>query len=171
MEPTQERQTARAIYHGLTKGRSPATEQRPLPWRLAELERSAGGPGAAARQVGVSDRTWRRWKSGGGQPAPNNQRELGRALRRARLRPGRERRLIGRKPKIIFRGTVRFSADVRERDIDLSPFVDDAFMRDLTAAYLRGDDRGMVEIFEERGLGSYLAGLEIIHVDSISFGL
>jgi len=177
MDPSRDRklvdhvsELSDAIYRGLTKGRSPQSEGFSVRWRVAELERAYGGPRAAATIVGVSYRTWQRWRSGAGLPSPVNAVRLGDLIRRARLRPGRERRLRqADPPMILFRGEVWYSS-TREREIDLGPHVHEGAVGELIDAYLSRDDAGMDELFRAL-MHEYVQGMEIVRTDSIVFGV
>lgn len=94
------------IYRSLSGGLSSRTEAADLPRMLAAIVKAAGGPGAAARAIGVHPATLRRWRAGQTSPSARSAPLLAKAVRRARLAPGRERRIRAASP----------SQDVRQRD-------------------------------------------------------
>lgn len=163
------------LYRAITNGRSPATEIASAAARLAELERAHGGGAAAARAVGVSLRTWQRWRvaaAGTASAARERQRpskaselRLTQAVRRARLKPGREARL--RRSRVLrVTGEYVVSSDRRQRSEDIGPHVG-ALRGKILDAYLAGDNREMARLFT-RALDEYIDGLEV-HITKIEF--
>lgn len=51
---------------------------------MAEIQAQAGSGRKAAKLVGVGEATWRRWRSGGTQPKPENLAKVGSAVRAVR---------------------------------------------------------------------------------------
>lgn len=86
---------AEAIGRGLTRKARPAAAPESPEAKARQLEAELG-QAEAARRVGVSDRTWRRWKAGG-KPAGRNaaalDTEAGQAARRAAISDRRESRM------------------------------------------------------------------------------
>jgi hypothetical protein len=155
-----------AVYRGITR-QSPATEQRRPAWRIAEIERRGVDPGAGAAAVGVTRRTWNRWKSGQSRPSAAHAERLSLLTRRVRLPAGRERRLRTKEPSVIIRATFRYSKDVRQRTVDVGPYVD---MDRVVDAYLAGDDAGAAGAIDE-AIDEYVAGMDVTGVETIYFGL
>lgn len=140
-----------AIYREITGGRSPHTEVRGG-WSAAVeyLVGEAGSARAAARELGVSESTFRGWRHGrtprdGGDYVLDAARRM---QRRARLRPGREARL--RKPGALGDAKLvgRLSYDGApepDRDVEIGDYLDEV-QNDLVDAYL--DGAGLDELAE-----------------------
>jgi hypothetical protein len=88
--------------------------------RMSELERAAGGKGAAARMAGVSERSWRDWRRGTHNPSRLSAERLRGAVRRARLSPGRETKLRDFRGAVTITGKFRVSKDVRMRKVKMT---------------------------------------------------
>lgn len=148
---------------------------------MERIERAEGGPGAAARAMGVTQRTWQRWRSGEIKKLkPGNANALRLAVRRLRLAPGRERRLRAAgvemyAPGFTVRGWLIVSNEERYREgVDgkgvpigkhLSQEVDR--IGPIVDAFLRGDDEAMTEFFQ-KALNDYVAG-EWTDIDLVTF--
>lgn len=168
---------ASLLYRGITRGRSPLTEAVSLAARLTELERVHGSAAAAARAAGVSARTWQRWRvalAGESATARERQRpskaseaKITQAIRRGRFKPGREARLRkGRTLRVT--GEFRVSSDVRERSLDIGPFVPKRIRDGIFDAFLAGDDSTMVRLFSQ-AMNYYLQDMEVVSLISIDF--
>lgn len=81
-----------AALSGYRPGGEPRTPDQVLRWLTA----AAGGPGAAARAIGVHPSTYRRWRAGTTRPNPRSVDLVRGAIRRLRLDPAREERLRNR---------------------------------------------------------------------------
>lgn len=123
------------------------------------IEKAFGSAKGAAGALGVSDRSWRRWRSGETRRLkPGHALGLVQAVRRLRLSPARERRLraAGRAqdaPSWFVHGTFLVSNDERpgkkawvgrylsdKKGVDrIGPIVD---------AFLAGDDEAMTAAFQ-----------------------
>jgi hypothetical protein len=157
-----------AVSRALTR-RAASTGEGVTSRTVAELERHAGGHAAAAREAGVSPETWRRWRNGTQTPSRRRREGLEAAVRRARLRPGRERRLRESRPAITLTATVRVSSDTRERTIDLGAYAEPGYMGELIDAYLDGNEDRQTELIEGL-LDSYVPGMEIEDASSLHVG-
>lgn len=109
-----------ATYRAITGGRSPHTEATDWQTGLQVFIRAHGSEAAAARALEVPRRTLRNWLGKFGKvvvpPADRQARVVGlmvRAQRRARLTPGREKRLRAAK-KITIEGVDRYDGNDRE---------------------------------------------------------
>lgn len=149
---------------------------------MDRIERAEGGPGAAARSLGVTQRTWQRWRSGEVRRLkPANAASLRLAVRRLRLSPGRERRLraaglAGHAPSFTVRGWLIVSSDERYREdaekgkgVPIGSYISEEVDRigPVVDAFLRGDDDGMTEAFQA-ALDDYVAG-EWTDIDLVTF--
>lgn len=142
------------IYRGLTGGRRP-------PSGVGEEVQSLGGTRQAAQQLGVSQRTVRRWlqRDREGRPvASRNTQRLTNAARvqarRAALSPRREARMRSRGATIRARGNMGPGAIdpryVRRNRTALLPDASPEFISDLLDAYNAGDDDRALEILNDR---------------------
>lgn len=109
-----------ATYRAITGGRSPRTETTDWMTSLQVFIRAHGSETAAARALDVPRRTLRNWLGKFGKPttppADRKARVVGlmvRAQRRARLAPGREKRLRAAKV-ITISGIDRYDGEDRE---------------------------------------------------------
>jgi hypothetical protein len=163
-----------ALYRGITRGRSPYTEGRgaPLVRRMDELERHTGGRRtAAAREAGVSLRTWERWRRGTQRPKPESESRLARVLRRRRLARGREAWLRGLPQHVYVRGTIVISEDERDRTIDLArtdPPHRPGWLSPLLDYWLAGNDRA-AEIELYWLIDRYVPGMFPTFVEEVIF--
>lgn len=148
---------------------------------MDRIERAEGGPGAAARAMGVTSRTWQRWRSGEIKKLkPAHAASLQLAVRRLRLSAGREKRLraAGRAmdaPGFTVRGWLIVSNDERYREnaegggvpigLNLSQEVDR--IGPIVDAFLRGDDEAMTAAFQA-ALDDYVPG-EWTDIDLVTF--
>lgn len=160
---------ANAVSKALTR-RAAGTGHGASGKTLAELERLAGGKKEAARAAGVSDETWRRWRNGSQKPSRGKLEGLESALRRGRLRPGREGRLRRPGAAVTLSGRVRVSNDSRDRTIDLAA-MGDLDLDALVDAYLAGDEELQQKLIQD-AVDTYVPGMEIedIHGLTISAG-
>lgn len=110
---------------------------------LARIRPITGSDTATARQLGVSTRTLRYWRTGERHPSPEHRSSLGRLLRRAQLSPARERRIRRGLYLVVDAQTVD-SDDYRERRFMISQSPTDAPTPDtynaMIDAWLAGDD-------------------------------
>lgn len=158
-----------AVARALTR-RSPHTGHGATPKTLAELERAHGGSkAAAARAAGVSPETWRRWRNGSQHPRKARLEGLEAAVRRSRLRPGRQARLSSHRPAIALSARVRKSEDSRDRTIDLGALAEPGFMDALMDAYLAGDEARQEELLEGL-LDEYVPGMEVEQIHGLTIG-
>lgn len=98
------------LYRAITRGRSPRTED--FDTAVRELRRQVPTTAEMARRLGIPRRTVADWLLKGRTPTPRHRQTVLEALRRHRLRLGRETRLRG--------GSVRIVAYQRYTDDDRS---------------------------------------------------
>ena len=152
-------------------GRTPRTERRmSLQGRMTEIERAAGTKTAAARQAGVTLRTWQRWRAGTQKPRQDTLRRVEQVHRRTR-NPGRRGRIESGTGTIVIKGNVKVSSETREgRSISFSMAdVDPANRRDLIDAYDSGNVDRLSDALDAV-VEDYWPGMVLTDVDSISFG-
>lgn len=141
------------LYRAITGGRSPHTEG--FSSAIRELRRQVDSTAEMARRLGVPRRTVGDWLNKGSQPKPAHRQTVMEALRRHRLRLGRERRLRGGAVRIV--AEQRYTEKGRSDNVRIwvhprqgSPYNVDW---DRTAngriidAYLAGDMRLAAELF------------------------
>lgn len=140
------------------------------------IEAKLGGSQEAAGALGVSVRTWQRWRSGQVKKMkPANARALRLAVRRIRLSPGRERRLRAAgaafdAPTLVVTGDFRVSNEVREGKVaPIGKYLSTEFDRlgPLVDAFLAGDDDKMTEAFQAAS-NDYQAG-EWLNITKVEF--
>ena len=159
-----------AAYRMVSGGRSLRTERAAsVQGRMSELERAAGSKTAAARDAGVTLRTWQRWRAGTQKPRPATLDRLRAAQRRARLPASRERKLRRGTGTLYVDGAMAISSDVRTRGVsipggDLSERTRD----DLVDAFLRGSEEELAAALQE-AMSAYVPGLTIEDVDHIAY--
>lgn len=169
-----------ALYKGLTGGLSPSVESRSLPTRLAGIERRTGGPKEAAAALGVSPGTYRRWLSGKQKPSAKNANKILVAERRARLKPGREANLRGRKtintkkgPKghsLVLTAKTRVSSEKeRDRILPVGEYIPATVVGSMIDAWLIGDDRAAIAQLESAIAVYYVQDMEILSIESMDF--
>jgi len=134
---------------------------------MRELERAAGGKTAAARQAGVTLRTWERWVTGQHKPRAASLARLARAQRESRLTPRRRQRLSSG-GGLTVTGTVRVSADTRTRTVNLGDDLDPELAERMADAYQSGDEEALDQALQE-AITEYVPGMEVLDVDSIRF--
>lgn len=161
------------VYRYITRGRSPATEgRRGLPEMIRQQEIKHGSGRAAARAWGIPESTWRSWRNG--RPAKAKHSTVIDALkaehvkteRRARLSPGREKKLRAgtAAPGPLHAqfgdvtGTLIISSDERTRSIDLSQWITPESEQAIVDAYLSGRD-GAVEQAIKDAMDDYVPGV------------
>lgn len=139
------------------------------------IEGKLGGSKAAAGLLGVSQRTWQRWRSGQVQNLKaGNALALKQAVRRIRLAPSRERRLraAGKAcfaPTLVVKGTFKVSNEDRPKKVaPIGRYLDAVQDRigPIVDAFLAGNDMGMTEAFQVMS-DDYVAGdwVDITHVE------
>lgn len=132
-----------ALYRKFAGGRSPRTEPTTFPAALASLIRSAGSAAGAARVLGVSATTVRRWRDAGRAPAGKSGGVVQLAVaveRRKRLAPGREKRLRKYIPlSMKLEGEVEISQYKEHREIDIGQYLEPNAITDAMDAYLNGE--------------------------------
>lgn len=151
-------------YRAITGGRSPRTEVDDWQSGLAFFIRLHGSETAAARALDVPRRTLRNWLGKFGRtivpPADRKARVIGvmvNAQRRARLKPGREKRLRAAKT-ITVEGTDRYDGAPRTTVFTVgkggSLGITADVMTRLVDAYLNGANAGP-ENLKGNGLAGY----------------
>jgi len=134
-----------AVYRALSGRQSgPGAEMKGL--GVSDMARAvradAGSQKAAAAQLGVNVATFRRWESGRVK-APKGLGTLAQAaraaMRRARMSPGKEKRLRGT-PNVAVGGEITVSRDTRNRTVQLGGDMPRGTLGPVVDAYLRGDD-------------------------------
>lgn len=129
-----------AFYRALT-GRSPGGERRSIRQQLGDIERRAGSVKAAARETGVSESTWRRWKSGKSKPRPQNADKVRRARRRIYSADQRQAAAgsVGGSGGLTITGDVTISRDTRPRSLVMGPYLSQARIQAVLNAFAEGD--------------------------------
>jgi hypothetical protein len=153
---------ASALGHGLTRQARPAAAPDSPEAQARQLEAELGAA-EAARRVGVSPRTWRRWKAGG-QPAGRNAAALGTeasaSARRQAIAPRREKRLRTKGAFVRVAGQIggdtpggpRRRNNTRQRTIGAegtSIHLDGGDMGAILDAWEAGDDEGALEALRD----------------------
>jgi hypothetical protein len=155
------------VYRWITHGRSPATEYRDVSAAVRAQEARYGSGRKAAKALGIPESTWRGWRSGR-PPKPGNPHaerlrvETVKAERRARLKPGRERRLRAGGPIASQIGNVNgvlvvSSERGRTRDVDLADYITPESEQKIVDAYLSGREGAVEDAFRE-ALDDYYPG-------------
>ena len=159
-----------AAYRMVSGGRTPRTERRmSLQGRMTEIERAAGTKTAAARQAGVTLRTWQRWRAGTQRPRPATLRRVEQVHRESR-NPGRRGRILAGTGTLVIEGSVRVSDETRIRTISFSMAdVDPANRRDLIDAYESGSVERLSDALDAV-VEDYWPGMDLSNVESIRFG-
>lgn len=144
-----------ALYRSITRGAhrrglSPATEGystlATFRRAVAEIARRSPSTGAAAELLGISERTWRRYRHAERIPTPSKQqgRNLAtmvvRAQRRLRLTPARERELRRAHYPTVKVARLVVSSEEKGRTIDYKPhLIQSNVMDQVVDAFLAGD--------------------------------
>lgn len=146
------------LYRGITGGRSPRTEG--FHSAVAELRRQVPSTAELARRLGVPRRTVGDWLNRGATPRPEHRQTVMQALRRHRLRLGREQRQRAGAVRIV--AEQRYSSDGRDDNVRVwlhprngSPYSigwDTGANGRILDAYLAGDMRAAAEAFVD-GIG------------------
>jgi hypothetical protein len=166
-----------ALSRGLTRQARPHGSGRTADEARA-LERALGRQGAA-RRLGVSDRTFRRYKAGG-TPTKANRARLGEVVRTS---PEVRRREVGtrREARLRNKGSyVRLTGDVgvgqdpryrRRRTIgDTSPIhIGGPAMGEILDAYERGDEDEALELLREALDDEYIDNITLGDLQSLEF--
>lgn len=167
--------TPEALYRAITTHGSKMDSEKNLGRTLAELERAYGSASAAARQLDIPRRTWRRWKAGEGTPKPDRLGVLKSAIRRVRLSATRERFLRGH-PHIVVDAYVRISSDERPRKMLISGWPDrpgrppiTGMMNDVLDQWLQGRDMAAADAFVAPIDGGVDGDLTLVDVKAIRF--
>lgn len=178
---------ADALYKGITGGRSRAIDAKPLAARVAAIEKRAGSRSAAAKLIGVSPETLRRWLKGGQTPTGKNAAKLDAAGRRAVLSARREEQLRKQKAlstgkknprgktiinrhRMVIKGTIRVSGDERDdRKIDVGEYLPAEVVGNVLDAWLSGDDARAVDLLTTGIHEHYVAGMELVQVNTLKF--
>ena len=131
-----------AIYRSFAH-RSPNTEPTSFGDALGWFVKAAGGNvSAAARLAGVPRRSMRDWLAGTSTPGPERRAHVAATAqlseRRARLAPGREKRIraLDGPGATSLVGTYNYDGD--EREVLIGPYLDDTTIPDMLDAYLSG---------------------------------
>lgn len=131
-----------AVYRALSGGRSPNTEPSSFADALKWFVKAAGGNvSAAARLAGVPRRSFRDWMDGKSSPGQQRRDQVAASARlserRARVTPGREKRLRGRASDgIVITGSYNY--DPGPRKVAIGQYMADGVIDDLLDAYLNG---------------------------------
>lgn len=146
------------LYRAITGGRSPHTEG--FQSAVRELRRQVDTTAEMARRLGIPRRTVGDWLNKGVQPKPAHRQTVMEALRRHRLRLGRESRLKGGAVRIV--AYQRYTEDDRDDNVRVwvhprggSPYNiswDSNANRSIIDAYLAGDMRAAAQAFID-GIG------------------
>lgn len=160
-----------AAFRMVSGGRTPRTDRAlSLQGRMTELERAAGTKTAAAREAGVTLRTWQRWRAGTQKPRPATLARVEQANRRT-ARPDRRGKILDGRGTLTITGDVKFSSETREgRTISFSlDDADSANRQDLIDAYDSGNVDRLGEALAAI-VDDYAGGMQLVDVQSISFG-
>lgn len=141
------------LYGAITNGRSPRSEG--FQSAVRELRRQVSSTAEMARRLGVPRRTVGDWLNRGAKPKPAHRQTVMEALRRHRLRLGRESRLRGGNVRII--AEQRYTGDARDDNVRVWQYPrngapasidwDTRANGRILDAYLAGDMRSAAEAF------------------------
>ncbi len=154
---------------GGSKSASMASEAT-VKGRIKILDSVAKSNREAARLAGLDEKNLRRYR-GGASPTAGNDMKLLQAVRRLRLKPGREKLLRATTPPVTATATIRVSKDSRKRDINLTDYVQQADWDRVVDTFISaGDLSGAVEEMVINAIGEYLAEAEVESVDDVKIG-
>lgn len=160
-----------AIGRAVTRKARPAVAPDTPQAKARQIEGELGAA-EAARRVGVSERTWRRWKAGGkpsGRNATALNTEADRAARRKAVAPRRETRLRRRGARARMSGNLGLPEARYRRhrtvEADLSP----EQMGDIIDAWQAGDDDAALAALQDAFGENYLANFTFEDLTRLEF--
>ncbi|MER0485105.1 hypothetical protein ABR737_43445 [Streptomyces sp. Edi2] len=192
-EAARKSTTKGALFKAFAK-RSAKSEDRAAPVRAGQLLKRVGGSiKDAAKAVGRSPRTFKRWLDGQATPKADSNEALNRANREALVPEGRRKRILAsaddrylvedeesgqmrfQKPEgvtgkggFVLTAVIRISKDERERSVNLGPYLSSDHMQELMDAFMAGNERAAVDVLEE-GLENWVPEAELLSTSSLSF--
>lgn len=124
----------------------------------------------AGRLTGVDEKNIRRYR-GGANPTEGNRRKLVAAVRRIRLKPGREKLLRRQTPPVFATATLQVSKEKRQRRINLTDYIDQGDWHAVIDAYIGvGDLSGAVENMVTNAIEEYLSEADVVSLDNVEIG-
>lgn len=154
---------------GGSKKPSMATEKTTA-GRIKILDSVAKSNRAAARLAGIDEKNLRRYR-GGASPSDVNGVKLLQAVRRLRLKPGREKLLRATTPPVTAEVTLKVSKSERKRTIDLTDYISQRDWNGVVDAFISaGDLHGRVDEMIINAVDDYLADADVVEVHDVKIG-